>query len=286
MATRDLQVHCTTCGAPVPTADGTRAVRCPSCFETYLRGIDAAFLDNLSRFGIRSRQVVAETCLRALVLANADDRKLLGMTVYEQFVQAASDLIALHRALRRRRSQPIAQSFLDFRLDGPAARAFFAELSVEGAAGMLAAVDLPLPGALPAVRGMTGKERRDLEKSLREAARDFEHIIGFQELGERALAIASAHLRGATTLADRTQWLAGRAIAPNQVASVALDAEAGRLDIAALRIDEDRLEQVVDGIDTFTRLARNLIHAFLTLHDLGEFEEGFRPRSARSGTEG
>jgi hypothetical protein len=84
-------------------------------------------------------------------------------------------------------------------------------------------------------------------------------------LGERALALASDHLRGATALADRTQWLAGRSIAPNQVASIALDAAAGRLDIAALRIDEERLEQVVDGIDIVTRISRNLIHVFLTL---------------------
>src|SRR5262245_43303556 len=105
----DLEVRCSACGAPVPAEPSGRAVRCTACFETYLRGVDAAFLDNLSRFGIRARQVVAETCLRALVLANVEDRKLLGMAVYEQFVLAASDLIGLHRALRRRREQPISQ---------------------------------------------------------------------------------------------------------------------------------------------------------------------------------
>jgi hypothetical protein len=271
----ELEVRCSACGAPVPAEASGRAVRCAGCFETYLRGIDAAFLDNLSRFGVRGRQVVAETCLRALALANADDRKLLGMSVYEQFVLAASDLIGLHRALRRRREQPIAQSFLEFRLDGAAARLFFAELEAEGAAGMLRAIDLPHPAALLPVSGMGRRERRELEKALRAAAADLEQLRAYQDLGERALAVASEHLRGMTALADRTQWLAGRAISPAQVASIALDGEHGRLDIAALRIDEERLEQVVDGIDIFTRLSRNIIHAFLTLHEPAAFTQAF-----------
>ena len=286
MASRELEARCAACNAPVTAGAAGRAVRCPDCFETYLRGIDADFLDNLSRFGVRGRQVVAETCLRALVLANADDRKLLGMTVYQQFVQAASDLIALHRALRRRAAQPIAQSFLDFRLDAPAARVFFAELLAEGAAGMLAAVDLPTPAALPQIPGMGRKERRELEKSLQAAVRDFEQLAAYQELGERALTIAADHLAGTTALADRTQWLAGRPMSPNQVASIALDPANGRLDIAALRVDEERLEEVVNGIDVFTRLARNLIHAFLTLHEPSEFRQGFAPGPRRSGTTG
>ena len=284
MPAREIEARCAVCHAPVVAGVDGRAVRCDPCFETYLRGIDADFLDNLSRFGVRSRQVVAETCLRALVLANADDRKLLGMTVYEQFVHAASDLIALHRALRRRHTQPVARSFLEFRLDAAAARAFFAELSLEGPAAMLAAVDLPHPAALAPLPGMQRKEHRDLEKALRDAVRDFDELSRYQELGERALAVASEHLRGSTTVADRTQWLAGRPISPNQVASIALDAGGGRLDIAALRIDEERMEEVVNGIDVFTRLSRNLIHAFLSLHGQRQFEAGFRDPPARSGT--
>jgi hypothetical protein len=284
MSNRELEAACATCGAPVAAEASGRAVRCQACFETYLRGIDAAFLDNLARFGIRGRQVVAETCLRALVLANADDRKLLGMTVYEQFVLAASDLIGLHRALRRRREQPIAQSVLEFQLDAAAARAFFAELASAGAGGMLRAVGLPHPAALPPLPGMGRKERREFERALRAAVSDLDQLLAYQELGERALAVASDHLRGATALADRTQWLAGRAISPGQVASIALDGDHGRLDVAALRIDEERLEQVVNGIDIVVRLSRNLIHAFLTLHEPDEFRQGFDGPVRATGT--
>lgn len=267
MNARELEARCTSCGAVLQNCGDGRAVRCADCFATYLRGIDAAFLDNLSRFGIRSRQVVAETCLRAVVLANPDDRKLLGMTVYEQFVLAASDLVALVHALRRRGSHPISQSFLAFTLAESTARSFFADLARDGAAGMLRSLDLPHPIALPTVAGMGRTERRDLEKSLTAAVADLERLLYYRDLGERALSIASEHLRGATALADRTQWLAGRTMNAGQVASIALDHAHGRLDIATLRVDEERLEEVVDGVDLFTRLSRNLIHAFLTLRE-------------------
>lgn len=265
MNAHELEARCVACGASIHDHADGRAMRCADCFTTYLRGIDAAFLDNLSRFGIRGRQVVAETCLRALVLANADDRKLLGMTVYEQFVLAASDLIGLVNAIRQRRFRPISQGFLEFKLTDAATRSFFAELARDGADGLLRSLDLPHPAALPKVAGMGRKERAELEKSLKAAVSDIEQLTAFRELGERALSVAAEHLHGTTTLADRTQWLAGRAISPGQVASIALDGEHGRLDIATLRIDEERLEQVVDGVDIFTRLARNLIHAHLTL---------------------
>jgi hypothetical protein len=272
---REVEARCSVCNAPV-VAGGGGALRCPDCFEVYLRGIDAAFLDNLSRFGIRSRQVVAETCLRALVLADVDDRKLLGIQVYQQFVQAAHDLIGLVAALRRRGEAPIARSFLDFTLDADGARGFFADLIAGGPARMLHSLGLPHPAALPPLAGYGRKERKELEKALHYAVADLDKVAAFRDLGERALALAADHLNGMTALTDRTQWVAnGRAINPTQVASIALDPEHGRLDIAALRIDEERLEQVVDGVDIFTRLARNLIHAFLTLHDPAEFERGF-----------
>lgn len=278
MPSQHLEAHCSACGAPVSNPADGRAVRCVDCFQTYLRGVDFAFLDNLSRFGIRSRQVVAETCLRALVLADSADRKLLGMAVYEQFVLAASDLIGLHRALRRREQQPVAQSILEFRLDSGAARAFFAELASEGAATMLQVAGVPHPAAIPPMPGMGRKERRELEKALSAAVTGFQQLTTYQELGERALSVAAAHLHGNTALTDRTQWLAGRSISPDQIASIALDDRGGRLDIAALKIDEERLESVANAIDICTRLSRNLIHAFLTVHDPSLFRSGFAER--------
>jgi hypothetical protein len=275
MTDRAIQPLCAGCGKPVEGAgEGGRAVRCAPCFDGYLRGVDAGFLEHYAEFGARSRQVVAETCLRALVLANVGDRKLLGMAVYEQFVAAASDLIALVAALRARAEMPISRAMLEFQLDADSARRFFADVASLSGAELLAALDLPLPERVRP--GLPRTVNRDVTRALRQALADLGRLNEFRDLGERALVQASDHFRGGTVSAERTAWLAGRELSPGQVASVALDLRRGRLDIAALRVDEERLAQVVDGIDVMTRLTRNLIYAFVTLHEPEAFRLGFR----------
>src|SRR5690242_20665238 len=117
---------CPECGAPRPPATPDQAsAQCPACLDASLRAIDATFLDNYARFGARSRQVVAEVCLRALVLSDVADRKILGATVYEQFIQTAADLINLYYALLGRDEQSIAHSFLSFHLDQTRCLNFF-----------------------------------------------------------------------------------------------------------------------------------------------------------------
>lgn len=272
MTDRALQPLCAACGRAVVGVDGSRGVRCSPCFDVYLRSVDAAFLEHYAEFGARSRQVVAETCLRALVLANVGDRKLLGMTVYEQFVHAASDLVALVAALRARSAAPIARTFLEFHLDAAGARRFFADVAALSGVEMLAALGLPAPG--PSRPGRRGAER-DVTRALQDALADLRRLNDFRDLGERALVVASDHLRNGVTLAERTGWLAGRELSPTQVASIAMDTRNGRLDIAALRVDEERLAQVVDGIDVMTRLTRNFIYAFVHTHAPGAFLNGF-----------
>lgn len=274
MTNQALQPLCAVCGMPVEGVDGARAVRCGPCFDDYLRSVDAAFLEHYAEFGVRSRQVVAETCLRAAALASPPDRKLLGMTIYEQFVGTAADLIALVAALRSRSVAPIARTFLDFRLDDAAARRFFADAATLGGVEMLAALGLPPPERV--MPGLPKKIHKDVTRSLRDAITDFGRLNSFRDLGERALVLASDHLRGGVALAGRTEFLAGRELTGAQVASVALDLRRGRLDIAALRVDELRLAQVVDAIDVMTRLARNLSYAFVTLHEDPAFLAGFR----------
>ena len=273
MAERALQPPCAVCGRPVEGVEGGRAVRCAPCFDQYLRSVDAGFLQHFAEFGARSRRVMAETCLRALVLANVGDRKLLGMQVYEQFVGAASDLIALVAALRARSAAPLARTFLDFRLDREAAAQFFADVAALGGVELLTALGLPSPERVPP--GLGPKVERDLVRALREVIVDLGRLNDFCDLGQRALVSATDHFGGGVALIDRTAWLAGRELTAVQVASVALDAGRGRLDIAALRVDEERLAQVVDSIDVMTHLTRNLIHAFLTVHEPAAFLNGF-----------
>lgn len=261
-----LQPLCAVCGRPVEArAEGGRAVRCGTCFDEYLRSIDARFLEHYAEFGARARQVLAETALRALVLANTGDRKLLGLSIYQQFVAAASDLIALLAALRGRATAPIARTLLEFRLDAEQARCFFADVARLSGAELLATLDLPLPERVPS--GLPARTSKEVVRALRQALADLGRLNEFRDLGERALVQASEHFRAGAVPAASTGWLAGRELSAGQVASLALDLSRGRLDIAALRVDEQRLAQVVDGIDVFTRLTRNLIYAFVTLHD-------------------
>lgn len=273
MNDRSLQPLCAVCGEPVPGVDGRRAVRCEPCFDAFLRSVDAGFLEHYAEFGVRARQVVAETCLRALVLASPPDRKLLGITVYEQFVASATDLIGLVGAIRGRSRQPIARSFLDFRLDAETASRFFAGTAALSGGEFLAALGLPLPEAVRTA--LPKKVARDVVQSLRQVVADLPRLREFRDLGERALVLAADHFGAGVALAARTEWAAGRELSAGQVASIALDARRGRLDIAALRIDEERLAQVVDAIDVMTRLARNITYALVTLTEPDTFLNGF-----------
>ncbi len=273
MSSNSLQPLCLNCGQPVEGAGRNQAVRCGDCFDGFLRSVDAGFLEHYASFGVRSRQVIAETCLRALVLANPADRKILGLTIYEQFIGASTDLMALVAALRSRVSVPIARAFMDFRLSPEVTARFFADAARLSGVELLATVGLPPPETRhPSLPDKVGK---DVTRSLREVLADLHRLNEFRELGERALGLAAAHFRAGVLPAGDTRWLAGRDISPAQVASVAMDARRGRLEVAALRVDEARLEQVIDAIDVMTRLSRNLAYAFATLHDDADFTGGF-----------
>lgn len=259
---------CPACGAtPHETLpDGLANLHCPACLDSYLRTIDAEFLDNFARFGARSRQVVAEVCLRALVLSDAADRKILGATVYEQFVQAAAGLINLYYALQARNECSITHSFLSFDLDETHCLNFFADMVEFSPTDILDSLGLVHPDRVPDLfPELLQQEQRELVKALRETLRDVERIADYQEVGEAALVRASEQIHSVFALADRLPWEAGRLTA-DRVAAIALDTRGGGVSLSALSIDEARLAEVVDGIDVMTRLSRNLIYAFLSIN--------------------
>jgi len=59
---------------------------------------------------------------------------------------------------------------------------------------------------------------------------------------------------------------------------LALNRERSGVEINLLNTDERTLGAVVDGIDTMTRLTRNVIFAFVSLHGQSQFEDGFVDR--------
>lgn len=267
---------CPACGRSDSAACPSAENACETCADRYLRSIDADFLDDYARFGARSRQVIAEACLRALVLSDTSDRKLLAATVYEQFVAAATDFIGLYHALINRRSEPIVKSVLGFRLDVPAALAFFAHLADSGPTELLHALGLPhaeQTAAMPV--GLDARERQQVQAALLEALADLHRLAGFRGVGERALVSAARRFGGAGTLTEHAGWLAGKRLPAGQVAALALNREGRGVEINLLSTDEDTLSAVVDGIDIITRLSRNVIFAFVSLHGPAAFRDGF-----------
>jgi hypothetical protein len=272
---RVREVLCPECGRPVP-ASGAPVVRCADCFDGYLRSVDADFLDNYARLGARSRIVVAEACLRSLVLSDLGDRKLLAMTVYEQFVGAATELVALYHALLERRATPIMRGILGFSLTADAARAFFGRLAEDGPTETLAALGLPHHEQVVAVAcDLDKRERKQVRAALHEAAIDLERLTAYREVGEEALANAAARLGYPVALAEKTDWLTETSVGQDQVATLALNRRSHRVEVDLLGTDEETLGNVVDGIETITRLTRNLIFAFVSLHAPTEFRHGF-----------
>jgi hypothetical protein len=250
-----------------PDPPTSASALCPACLDASYRAIDAAFLDNYARFGARSRQVVAEVCLRALALSDLADRKILGAMVYEQFVQAASDLINLYYALLSRQERSIAHSFLSFRLDQAQCLNFFADVVEYSATDLLDALGLVDPDRVPDLYpDLLKREARELTQALREAVRDFARLGDYQDIGETALVRASEQMHSPFALTDRFPWLEQGGLAPDKVAALAIDARDGGVSINALSVDEARLAEVVDGIDVMTRLARNLIYAYLSIN--------------------
>ncbi len=271
-----IAATCSACGRSEVAACAAEGTACDSCSDRYLRSIDAEFLDDYARFGARSRQVIAEACLRALVLSDISNRKLLGATIYEQFVAAATDFVGLYHALINRRSEPIVKSVLGFRLEAPAALTFFAHLADSGPTELLHALGLPhaeQTAAMPA--WLDVRERKQVKVALLEALADLHRLSEFRDVGERALVSAALRPGAAGTLTEHAGWLAGRRLLAGHVAALALNREGRGVEINLLSTDEDTLSAVVDGIDIITRLSRNVIFAFVSLNGPSAFRDGF-----------
>lgn len=268
--------QCDDCGDAIVVANGDTALRCASCFDSYLRDIDLEFLQSYATLGVTARRTVAETCLRGLVLENPPARKILAMAIWEQFFLSSADLIGLTKSLRERHETPIVQSFLSFQLDRESAYAFFAQLTDGGDMELLASIGLPAPkAAATRCPSLDLQDARTLSDSISALLRDL-HTTA--ERGSSALLLSelSGQVRGGPALTDRPSWLfkddpstgSGPAtLRPDQVATLVLDERRRQLVLRAVPVDEHQLGEVVDAIDCMTRASSNMIYAFLTVAD-------------------
>ncbi len=261
---------CAECGTLLDAARPADARVCLDCFDRYLRGLDADFLDSFGRLGARKQIIVAEACLKGLVLSDTADRKLLAISIYEQFIAAASNLLAVYDALIDRERQPIMRGILQFELDRARVIDFFARLTSDGPREMLDAAGLPHAEQVVALPGdLDARERKQVRAALIDALADLERLVAFEEVGERALVGAAQRLAAPMPVIEQTAWLEGRSIEPGQVAALALSAGGRRLEVNVLSTDEETLGNVVDGIEVMTRLVRNLIFSYVSLHPNG-----------------
>jgi hypothetical protein len=257
--------ECAECGAPVETH--AHDARCFACFEKHLYDIDAGFLENYRKFGVRSRLVVAETCLRALVLAAPDQRKVLAMTILEQYVQAMSDLAGLFLAFRNREQAPIMKSFFEFKLDAAKAIDFFQSIRDMGDYQLCASLGLPLPFQIEAeCSHLDEKEVYEVGVAIHHLVKDLRKATD----QSNALALAQFADSAGAVIANKADWLpeAGNGMTPDQVALLVLDNKRRSIVVQSLSADEASMAQVIDAIDTVTRAGSNLIYAYLQSHDL------------------
>jgi hypothetical protein len=248
---------------------------CEPCFEDYLHGLERGFLENYAEFGVRQRQVVAESLLRALVLADARDRKLLAMTIVEQLINATSDVIGLYAAIRNRDAAPLIQGFLQYELASTVTDEFF-ELLVEGGDfEVLTALGLPHPDRLlntyPAMPYRRAREVAEATLNVLEGLDKFARNAPATRI---ALLQAQSERSRGLTLTDRMSWLQGPALRADQVAALTVDLRARRLVASPLAVDENSLGEITSAIGDLTGVARDMIFAYLAIGEV----DGHAPR--------
>ena len=259
---------CSDCGSEIEPHFGDS--RCPTCFDNHLYSVDAGFLESYRKFGCRSRLVVAESCLRSLVVESPDHRKVLAMTIFEQYVQAMADLAGLFYAFEKRNEAPILKSFMEYRLDAPKAMAFFDTIRNTSDPELCGMLDLPMP---PYVRALCPhldeEEAYSVSVAVHHLMLDLRKATAQGEAGALALAQMSEQVGGAIIAPD-ARWLDGvkTDINPDEVAMLVLDSKRRSFHVQGLTADEGAMGQVVDALDTVTRAASNLIFAYLQTKNL------------------
>jgi len=243
----------------------SQAARCEACFNGFLLARDVDFLQSYAELGVTSRRIVAETCLRALVMESPPVRKVLAMQIMEQYVQAAGDMVALYYALKQRGREPVMRVMLDFQLDRATAMTFFQEVATKPHDELLRDLGLPMPAEVRYRWPKLSKsDARDLEKQMTQMLGDFTRMGEMGETVALALAQASSERRGGAAITKQSRWLDKVGLRPDQVAAIAIDERRRTVNITAISVDEKRLQNVVSMIGAMTHVSSTLIYATLT----------------------
>jgi hypothetical protein len=245
-----------------------------------MRVRDAEFLSSYAELGVTSRRVVAETAFRALVMESPPHRKVLAMHIMEQYVNAASDLVGLYRALKQRGREPIMKAFLEFSLDGASSATFFREIETSPTSDILSALGIAPPEqAARRLPSLSKRDARDYERTVGQLLYDLAFTAKIGETAALALAQMAGEDRGGGALVHQSAWLDNVGLRPEQVATMIIDAKRRTVNVTAISVDEKKLEQIITQINAMTRASQNLIYAVLTM-----YQEEQRARAATSST--
>ena len=264
--------NCEDCGDEFDLAHSDPRTRvCAPCWDRSLEAIEMAFLDNYAKFGAKAHRTVAEALFRAQALADPDDRKVIGMRIVEEYLNAAQDLMALYVALRRRHEQPLLTTFTNFELNAPSVAAFRILTASRTADDLLRDLQLPTLADVDAARGeIPRKEWRQFAAAVLTISNGIERV---QKVDQGVLLELADGLKQSTALTHKMDWLPERAMNPDQVALVVLNQRRRVLLTHSLAVHEPQLEVFIDAIDKITAAARDLIWLYLHVRDTVALED-------------
>ena len=263
---------CEDCGDEFDLVDSDpRARVCAPCWDRSLEAIETAFLDNYAKFGAKSHRTVAEALFRSQALADPDDRKVIGMRIVEEYLNAAQGLMALYVALRRRHEQPLLTTFTNFELTPPSVAAFRILTAGRTADELLRDLQLPTLTDVDAARSdIPRRDWRQFAGAVLSISNGIERV---QKVDQGVLLELADGLKQSTALTHKLDWLPDRVMNLDQVALIVLNQRRRVLLTHALAIHEPQLEVFIDAIDKITAAARDLIWLYLHVRDTAALED-------------
>ena len=263
---------CEDCGGEFDlTASDPRTRVCAPCWDRSLEAVETAFLDNYARFGAKAHRTVAEALFRSQALADPDDRKVIGMRIVEEYLNAAQELMALYVALRRRHEQPLLTTFTNFELSSPSVAAFRILTAGRNPGDLLRDLQLPTLADVESARGeIPRKDWRQFAAAVLTIADGIDRV---QKVDQGVLLELADGLKHSSALTHKMDWLPDRTMNPDQVALVVLNQRRRVLLTHALAVHEPQLEVFIDAIDKITAAARDLIWLYLHVRDTIALED-------------
>ncbi len=264
--------NCEGCGEEFDLANtDPRARVCAPCWNRSLEAVEVAFLDNYAKFGAKAHRTVAEALFRSQALADPDDRKVIGMRIVEEYLNAAQDLMALYVALRRRHEQPLLITFTNFELTAPSVAAFRILTAGRSSDELLRDLQLPTLADVDAARGeIPRKDWRQFAGAVLAISNGIERV---QKVDQGVLLELADGLKQSSALTHKLDWLPDKRMNPDQVALIVLNQRRRVLMTHALAIHEPQLEVFIDAIDKITAAARDLIWLYLHVRDTVALED-------------